>query len=95
MKIAIKNGVMDVNEIRDVIIEHYASKPPCHWGVIIRFSSDFNYSPLNAIKFYHDKTTDINQMKRLLRRHGISILHVLTHNENEHTITIMNHTTEN
>jgi hypothetical protein len=86
---------LKINEISDLLIEHYASKSPCNWGVIIKFSKDFGKCPLNAIQFYHDKCTSIKPIIRLLRTHHVYILNIKRNDEFTHTITIMNHTTEN
>jgi len=95
MNIQQQMQTLKVNEISEILIEHYASKSPCNWGVIIKFSKDFGKCPLNGIQFFHDKPTNIKPVVRLLRRHGFPILSVQNTDLNIHVITLLNHSTEN
>lgn len=90
-----ENKRLTVNFLSELLVSHYASKHPCNWGVIIKFSRDFESSPLRGIQFYHDEPTDILPVVRLLRRKKIPILCIQRLDEYTHTITIMNHSTEN
>jgi len=91
-------GVIDENDlkrIRKLLIDHYASKPPCFWNVVIKFSNDFGKTPLNGLYFYHDEPVNIRPVVRLLRKNGNPVLNVKQCDERTHIITLLNHTTEN
>jgi hypothetical protein len=95
MNIQRENGRLKINEISDLLIEHYASKSPCNWGVIIKFSKDFGKCPLNGIQFYHDKPTNIKPVVKLLRKNGFPVLNVQNIDLNTHIITLFSHSNEN
>lgn len=95
MDIERKSGSLKLKAISNVLIDHYASKSPCNWGVIIKFSKDFGKCPLNGIQLIHDRPANIKPVVRLLRRHGFPILSVQNTDLNTHVITLMNHSTEN
>ena len=86
---------LKVKQISDILIEYYASKPPCNWGVIIKFSKDFGKCPLNGIQLYHDRPTNIRKVVRLLRKNKIPVLCVQNTDLKTHVITLNNHSTEN
>jgi hypothetical protein len=90
-----KNGFITAEALRDLLVDHYISQPCCNWNAIVQISSDFGYSPLNAIRIHDDKRTSIKPIIRLLRQHEVYCLHIERNDEFTHTITIMNHTTEN
>jgi len=90
-----ENISFKINEISDLLIEHYASKLPCNWGVIIKFSKDFGKTPLSGVYFYHDKPVNIQPVVQLLRKNGIPILNIQCNDERTHIITLLNHSTEN
>ena len=93
-----KRGLLDDNDlkrIRKLLIDHYASKPPCCWGVVIKFSKDFGKTPLSALEFYHDEPVNIRPIVRLLRKNGTPVLNIKHKDERTHIITLLNHSTEN
>jgi hypothetical protein len=95
MDIERENETLKIKMISDVLVDHYASKAPCNWGVIIKFSKDFGRSPLSGIQLIHDRPTDIQPVIKLLRKHRIPILNVQYINLYTHVITLINHSTEN
>jgi hypothetical protein len=95
MDIEGNSKILKIKPISDLLIDHYASKSPCNWGVIIKFSTDFGLSPLNGIQFIHDRPTNIRPVVKLLRKHGFPILCIQYPDIYTHVITIQSHSTEN
>jgi hypothetical protein len=95
MNIKRQTESLKVKQISDILIEHYASKSPCNWGVIIKFSKDFGKCPLNGIQFIHDRPANIKPVVRLLRENKIPVLCVQNTDLKTHVITLNNHSTEN
>jgi len=90
-----QNGLITSKALRDLLIDYYISQPCCNWNAIVQISTDFGHSPLNAIRIHDDKRKSIKPIIQLLRQHHVYVLHVERNDEFTHTITIMNHTTEN
>lgn len=95
MKMKYINGIITGESLRDLLVEHYVSQPQCNWRAIIQITKDFGKCPLNAIRIFDDNGASIEPIVELLRNHEIFILHIQKNDEFTHTITIMNHTTEN
>ena len=95
MDIRVENGLVTIESLRQLLVDHYINQSFCNWNEIIKINHNFGKSPLNGIRVYQDKPKSIKPLLKLLRKNGIPVLHINRDDHLTYTITLMSHSNEN